>query len=201
LRPRPGALLRLAGRWAAALAAGGGVRSAAAGGERRLARAPLARRRATGPVRRYRPGARGLRQHGCAGAQARRLARGKRRVQPGHLVLRLDPQANRDVQQLEDDPGDHGRPDPGGRYGYELSDELARIAIEQAVGATTVDRHGREQTGRQRAPGSADAVDTPDVERVVDTPHVLDPDDRPVADDAGPKADQDRARGNHVARN
>ena len=50
----------------------------------------------------------------------------------------------------------------------ELGEQLAGVAVEQAVDAGGVDGGGGEEAGGQGAERAADAVDGEDVERVVD---------------------------------
>src|SRR5207248_7204411 len=74
-----------------------------------------------------------------------------------------------------------------------LDPELSGIPVGETVLRAAVDRDGREDAGRERAPGTADAVDAEDVERVVDL-EALGELDRGVAEDACAEPDEDRRR-------
>src|SRR3990172_753340 len=88
-------------------------------------------------------------------------------VEPESLLPLLDTQAHDEVNCLKDQPGRAGGVYPRGRHGQKLDPELARIAVEQAVGPGGVHRHRGKDTGGQGAPRAAYAVAAPDVEGIV----------------------------------
>src|SRR4051812_10878441 len=53
-----------------------------------------------------------------------------RGVEPSELFLRMDPQADDGVQELQQDERETARPDPRYRDRDELPEELGRVAVE-----------------------------------------------------------------------
>ena len=102
-----------------------------------------------------------------------------------------DPQADRHVDDLQDDQRDDRVIDDDRADADQLIDDLARVAFDQAgVAAVLVDR---EHAGQDRADDAADAVDAEAVERVVIAERVLEARSRRVAADAAGDADHHRA--------
>src|SRR5215208_3010724 len=118
----------------------------------------------------------------------------RRRVQTENFLLLRHAQANGDVDNLEDDPGHGSRERPHGHHGNRLLQQLPRVAVEETIGTGRVDAGRREQSGCQRAPDAAHAMDREDVERVVDPNVPLQDVDREEAEDARAETDQDRGR-------
>src|SRR5919112_1779767 len=75
-----------------------------------------------------------------------------RRIQAEDFLLLRDAQANGDVHNFEDDPGHGGRERSDGHHGHRLLQQLLRVAVEEAIGASRVDRGCREEAGRQGSP-------------------------------------------------
>src|SRR3990172_9540709 len=111
-----------------------------------------------------------------------------------HLLFVLGhAQTHQGVDDFENDIGCDKLKDPGDQHRFDLDEELAGIAEEEAVGPRRVDRLGSKQAGGQRAPRAADTVHAHHVERVVVTQFALD-DAGEVAE--GPRADTDPDRRN-----
>src|SRR5450756_3203050 len=69
-------------------------------------------------------------------------------------------------KRQENDQCGHGAVDPGCGNRDKLRTHLVDVALHQSLGAA--DGSDREDAGEEDAQRSADAVDRPDVERVVD---------------------------------
>src|SRR5438552_6778358 len=121
-----------------------------------------------------------------------------RRVETEDFLALGDAQSDEDVDELQDHERHHGRVDDRRGHRDRLDAELSWVAVREPVLSAAVDRYGREDAGRERAPGAADAVDAEDVERIVDL-EALRELDRGVAEDAGSESDQDRGRDIDVA--
>ena len=121
-----------------------------------------------------------------------RGGKGKKRVgdvETFALYVRGDPQAERDVDDLEDDQRNDGVIDDHDAEALELVDHLHAVAFEQAGGAAVF--ADREHAGEDRAGGAADAVHAEAVERVVVAEGVLERGGAEVAADAAGDADHD----------
>src|SRR5579872_402195 len=146
------------------------------------------------------------------------LARGKRRrraAQPPPIVLLndlavqceietvalhlfADAQADDDVDDLQDDEGDHAVVDNHGYDAEDLVDDLSRIAFDQtSVTAVLIDG---EHAGQDRADDAADAVDAEAIQRVVVAEGVLEGGGAEIAADAAGDADHHRADWTDIAR-
>src|SRR3990170_6119213 len=85
-------------------------------------------------------------------------------IQPDSLLLFLDPQAHNPVQNLYDDERDGEGVDPGDGHRHELDPQLARVSVEQPVGAGGVYGDGGEQAGGDGPPAAADAMHSPHIQ-------------------------------------
>src|SRR3954468_17185370 len=83
----------------------------------------------------------------------------RRAVQPKRLLLLWNPQADGEIDGLEDHPGcgagecDHDK----NRHG--LFAEQAGVSVKETICPDAVDRFVSEEPSRDRAPYAADAVD------------------------------------------
>src|SRR5438477_3908276 len=109
-----------------------------------------------------------------------------------------DAQSDEDIDELQDHERHDRRVDDRRGHRDCLDAELPGVAVDEPVLRAAVDRDGREDAGRERAPRAADAVHPEHVERVVDL-EALGELDRGVAEDAGPESDEDRRRHVDVA--
>src|SRR3990167_5638826 len=90
-------------------------------------------------------------------------------VQAHPFLIVGDPQThNRFHDGQENNRSDHGE-NPGCHDRHELNPQLTGITEEQTIVAGGVDRFRGEKTGCKGAPGSANAVDPHDVERIIVT--------------------------------
>src|SRR5436190_23396251 len=111
-----------------------------------------------------------------------------RRVETEDLLALRHAKPDEDIDELQDHERHDRRVEDRGADGDRLDAELSRVAGEEAILRSAVDRDGREDPGRDRAPRAADAVDSEDVERVVDTEPLREL-DRGVAEDSSAEAD------------
>src|SRR5207237_8581830 len=116
-----------------------------------------------------------------------------RRVETEDFLALGDAQSDEDVDELQDHERHHGRVDDRRGHRDRLDAELSWVAVREPVLSAAVDRYGREDAGRERAPGAANAVDAEDVERIVDLGALRDL-DRGAAQPAAADAAQDRRR-------
>src|SRR5262245_744318 len=116
----------------------------------------------------------------------------QREVEAFAFDFALHPQADRPVDQLEDDERDDDVVDEHDGDAFDLVDDLAGMSVDQSAryAAELLDR---EHAGQDGADGAADSMDAKGVERVIVAEHVLEAGAAPVADDAGRNADGDRA--------
>src|SRR2546423_14530462 len=122
-----------------------------------------------------------------------------RRVEAEDFLALWHAQSDEDIDELQDHERHDRRVHDRCTHGDRLDAELSRVPIRETVLRAAIDGDGREDAGRERAPRTADAVDTEDVERVVDleAPGQL---DRGVAEDARAEPDEDRRRDVDVTR-
>src|SRR5207249_3866415 len=121
-----------------------------------------------------------------------------RRVEAEDFLALGYAQSDEDIDELQDHERHDRRVDDRRGHRNCLDAELPGVAVDEPVLRAAVDRDGREDAGRERAPCAADAVDTEDVEGVVNL-EPLGELDRGVAEDAGPETDKDRRRDVDVA--
>src|SRR5947209_13128652 len=107
------------------------------------------------------------------------------------LDLVGDAQADRRLEDREDDEADDAVVDDHGDDADRLVHDLARVALDETRGAAVL--LDREYAGQQRADDAADAVDAEAVERVVVAEGVLERSRAEVAADAGGDADDEPA--------
>ena len=87
-------------------------------------------------------------------------------IKPNGLFLGADSQADDRLDDHKDDEGHHATVYQGRKHCNELSPELARIAVQQAL-ARLVDGRVREHACQERTDSPADAVDAESVKRVI----------------------------------
>src|SRR5436190_8154731 len=121
-----------------------------------------------------------------------------RRVETEDFLALGHAKPDEDIDELQDHERHDRRVEDRSADGDRLDAELSRVAGEEAILRSAVDRDGREDAGRDRAPRTANAVDPEDIERVIDT-EALRELDRGVAEDSGAEADEDRRRDVDVA--
>src|ERR1700722_14524164 len=107
------------------------------------------------------------------------------------LDLVRDPQADDGFDDREDDDSDDCVINDDGNNADALVDDLVRVALHQAGGATVL--LDREHAGQKRADHAADPVDAEAIERVVIAEHGLEPGRTPVAADTTGDADRHRS--------
>src|SRR6185437_4577937 len=88
-----------------------------------------------------------------------------------------DPQADDRINDLEQDQRHDGVVNEHNHDAFELVENLARIAFDQAGGSAVF--ADREHAGKQRADNAADRVDAEAIQRVVNTEHALEARDAP----------------------
>src|SRR5258708_24134610 len=103
------------------------------------------------------------------------------------------PQADEDVDRLEDDERGDGVINDDRSDAVALVDQLLEVAVERAGGAAVL-LH-REHAGEEGTDNAADRVDAEAVERVVIAEHVLEAGCAPVAEDASGDAHRHGAGG------
>src|SRR5580704_19016168 len=108
------------------------------------------------------------------------------------------PQADENVDRLEDDERSDGVINDDRSDAVALVDELLEVAVERAGGAAVL-LH-REHAGEESTDNAADRVDAEAVEGVVIAEHVLEAGCAPVAEDAGGDTDRHGAGGTDKAR-
>src|SRR5205823_13070327 len=96
-----------------------------------------------------------------------------RLVESGQLTGLIDTDRGHAVDEPEHAPGERERPDDGEDDRAHFGHEEPGIPREEAVGSGRVERLRREQPEHHDAERSTDAVDAPDVERVVELETVL----------------------------
>src|SRR5204863_477244 len=79
--------------------------------------------------------------------------------------------------------------DPAHPDSQNLNPKLGRVTEEETIRATRVDGGGGKESSCQSSPGSADAVDSEDIQSVVHL-ELASQLDCPVADDASAQSDQ-----------
>ena len=81
-------------------------------------------------------------------------------------MLRAGPDADRVLQQQQQDPGTAARPDCDVDHRLDLQPQLLGVAVEEAVSTIRVDFKGCEQACCNRPPEPRNAVNTEGVQRV-----------------------------------
>src|SRR3974390_2070511 len=119
-------------------------------------------------------------------------------VQTFALHFAGDAQSDDRIDDLQQDQRDYGVVHDHDGYALDLVDHLARVAFDQAGGATILG--DREHAGQQCADHATYALDAKAVERVVRTEDPLEARGAPVAENAGGDADHHRTDGADIAR-
>jgi hypothetical protein len=123
-----------------------------------------------------------------------------RHVETDLLLFLGDPQPEDQVQDTEDHERRYERVAKGNADRERLRAKLARVAVDQAIGAGCIHRDSRENAGGYHAPGAAYAMHADDVQRVVEMETVAHQDSQ-VAEGARTDSDSygrswfDEARG------
>src|SRR5437870_4582978 len=112
-----------------------------------------------------------------------------RRVETEDFLALGHAKPDEDIDELQDHEGHDRRVDDRRADGDRLDAELSRVAGEEAVLRRAVHGDRREDAGRERAPRAAHAVDSEDVEGIVDAETFREL-DRGVAEDAGAEPDE-----------
>src|SRR4029077_15935421 len=118
-----------------------------------------------------RPGSRTRRMRGSPSSTPLDLVSGfavLRGVEAEDFLVLGYAQSDEDIDELQDHEGHDRRVDDRRADRDGLDAELSGIPIEESVLRAAVDRHGRKEAGRDRAPGAADPMDAEHVEGVVD---------------------------------
>src|SRR5579883_2339236 len=124
----------------------------------------------------------------------------EREVHAVALRLGIDAQADRDIDELQDDVARDRAIAGGNGDAIGLGQHLPRMAVDEAALALAADRRHREDAGQQRADDAADAVHAEGIEAVVVTEGMLEAGRAPIAGKAGGEADGEPARGIDEAR-
>src|SRR3990172_4767235 len=90
-----------------------------------------------------------------------------RQIESRLFILSTDSKPYERVEDLHNDPRPDKRKHPGDQDGDKLFAELARIPVEEAVGAGVVDRLRSEEPCGKSAPCAADAMDSHHIQRIV----------------------------------
>ena len=89
-------------------------------------------------------------------------------IEAHHFFLVLDAQRRNRADDFENDEGEPARPDQGDGNAIDLSHQLMRIALEQAVNSAGRFRADRKRADREHAgeQGSGEATDAMHAEHV-----------------------------------
>src|ERR1700733_9026712 len=109
------------------------------------------------------------------------------------LAVDIDPEADDQVDELEQNQRDDRVVADGAPDAVELDQHLMRIAVDQTALAGAADRRNREHAGEEGSDRPTDAMDAERIEAVVVPESVLETGRAPIAKNAGGDADDQRA--------